>query len=72
VGAPENEHVYGLRALPPALALVDLYGDSKGWRPDIDDLDIPQDQAAAVLAAAAFLKVKLPGTVRKAVENTRE
>ena len=33
---------FGLRTLPPHLALLDLYKDEKigGWKPDIDDLEI--------------------------------
>ena len=41
---------YGLRALPPAQALVDLYADSQAWHPDPDDLDL-DDEALAALRA---------------------
>ncbi len=66
--APE-ERIYGLRALPAAFALVDLYGDPKGWHPDVDDLDIPQEQLAPVGAAAELLGVELPVPVRKVLSD---
>jgi hypothetical protein len=31
---------YGLKAVPPARALIDLYRDPKAWHPDPDDLDL--------------------------------
>jgi hypothetical protein len=46
--------------LPTPLALADLYGDPKGWHPDVDDLDIPQEDAVSVGAAATLLDVELP------------
>jgi hypothetical protein len=49
--------VYGLRALPPALALADLYADPEGWHPDPDDLDIPDQDHESVLSAFALLDV---------------
>lgn len=54
------DNVYGLRALPPPLALADLYADTKAWHPDIDDLDIAADQYDAVLSAAGMLNAELP------------
>ncbi|MGB6452830.1 MAG: hypothetical protein WBE92_18935 [Steroidobacteraceae bacterium] len=57
--APDKQ-IYGLRALPAPLALADLYGDSKGWHPDVDDLDIPQEELASVATAAMVLGVDLP------------
>jgi hypothetical protein len=65
--APEKR-VYGLRALPPPLALVDLYGDRRGWHPDIDDLDIPAEEEGAVLSAAALLEVDLPRPLQQEIE----
>lgn len=65
VSAAGNAKVYGLRALPPALALVDLYADAKGWHPDVDDLDVPEGQEDAVLAGSKLLGVKLPVAVRR-------
>jgi hypothetical protein len=46
--------------LPTPLALADLYADPKGWHPDADDLDIPQEEVASVGAAATLLGVELP------------
>lgn len=60
--APDRR-IYGLRALPAPLALADLYADPKGWHPDVDDLDIPQEDAAPVQAAAALLGAKLPASL---------
>ena len=50
-----EERVYGLRALPPALALADLYATSDGWHPDPDDLDIPDQDHDSVLSAFELL-----------------
>lgn len=55
-----DKRIYGLRTLPTPLALADLYGDPKGWHPDVDDLDIPQEEVASVGAAATLLGVELP------------
>jgi hypothetical protein len=55
-----EKRIYGLRALPPPLALMDLYGDPKGWHPEVDDLDIPQENFASVEAAATLLRVDVP------------
>ncbi|MGA7537458.1 MAG: hypothetical protein WBW93_01695 [Steroidobacteraceae bacterium] len=43
VNSPDNERVYGMRALRPALALVDPYGDPDAWHPAVDDLDTPAE-----------------------------
>lgn len=59
VNAAKNPRVYGLRALPPALALVDLYGDAKAWHPDRDDLDIPKADVKRVKAAGKLLGVEI-------------
>ncbi len=64
VNAPGNERIYGLKALPPALALVDLYTDAKGWHPALDDLDLPEEEKAAVLGASELLRVRLPAALR--------
>src|SRR5882757_1982480 len=50
-----EERVYGLRALPPALALADLYATPDGWHPDPDDLDIPDQERRSVLSAFELL-----------------
>jgi hypothetical protein len=50
-----EKRVYGLRALPPAVALADLYGDLKGWHPDPDDLDIPDQDHDSVLSTFELL-----------------
>jgi hypothetical protein len=55
----ERKRAFGLRALPPALALADLYADAKGWHPDPDDLDIPEDQHDAMLSALELFGAKL-------------
>lgn len=67
VNAPDNEPVYGMRALPPALALADLYTDPKAWHPDPDDLDIPADRVEEVIAACKRLGARLPAPVREAL-----
>jgi hypothetical protein len=67
VNAPDNQRVYGMRALPPAFALADLYADPKGWHPDPDDLDIPPDQLGAVTSACQRLHVALPTPLSNAV-----
>jgi hypothetical protein len=60
--APEKK-VYGLRALSPALALADLYKDPKGWHPDIDDLDIPEENRPRIEAAAQLIGARLPASL---------
>jgi hypothetical protein len=55
-----DKRIYGLRALPAPLALADSYGDPKGWHPDMDDLDIPQQDLASIGTAARLLGVVLP------------
>jgi hypothetical protein len=54
----ETKRVYGLRALPPALALADMYADPKAWHPDPDDLDIPTEDRQSVLSAFELLGVR--------------
>lgn len=68
VSAPGNDRVYGMRALPPALALVDLYGNPEAWHPDPDDLDVPPDQVTEVLSASERLRIPVPTPVRNALE----
>jgi len=51
INPSEHQRVYGLRALPPALALADLHSDPKAWHPDPDDLDIPSQDLESVLTA---------------------
>jgi hypothetical protein len=67
VNSPANPRVYGMRALPPALALADLYADPKGWQPDPDDLDIPADRLSEVAAACEILRVRLPAPLSDAI-----
>lgn len=55
----EHQRVYGLRALPPAAALADLYADPKGWHPDPDDLDIPNEERPSVMSALELLAVEM-------------
>lgn len=54
----EPEPIYGLRTLPPSVALADLYGDKGAWHPDIDDLDIPDEELSDL--ALAFQKLGIP------------
>jgi hypothetical protein len=72
INSVDNARVYGLRALPPALALTDLYGDPKAWHPDIDDLDIPAEQASAILSASQLLSVDLPPALKNELENSEQ
>jgi hypothetical protein len=67
VNAADNERIYGMRALPPALALVDLYADPNAWHPDVDDLDIPPEHTDDVRTAAKLLDVELPLPLRQAM-----
>lgn len=67
-----DKRIYGLRALPAPLALADLYGNPKGWHPDVDDLDIPQEDVAAVGAAAKLLRVELPAPLLRLIEKSEE
>ena len=64
-----DKRIYGLRTLPTPLALADLYGDPKGWHPDVDDLDIPQEDVASVGAAATLLGVELPDPVGRKIKE---
>jgi hypothetical protein len=64
-----EKRIYGLRTLPAPLALADLYGDPMGWHPDVDDLDIPQEEIASVEAAATLFGVELPGPLRHKIKN---
>lgn len=72
VSARGNERVYGMRALPPALALVDLCADPKAWHPDPDDLDVPPDQAREVLRGSERLRIPLPAPLRHALDLGRQ
>jgi hypothetical protein len=60
VTAANKARVYGLKALPPALALADLYGEPRAWHPDVDDLTIPADERGSVLSAFTLLAIDLP------------
>ena len=70
VTARSNNQVYGMRALPPAVALVDLYGDPEAWHPDPDDLDAPPDQVGKVLSAGERLRIPVPAPVRDALDRS--
>ena len=65
-----EKRVYGLRALPPALALADLHADPDGWHPDPDDLDIPDQDHDSVLSACALLGVEHEVTQAAAGQRT--
>ena len=71
VSAQGNDRVYGMRALPPALALADLYGDANAWHPDPDDLDVPSDQVGEVFSASERLRISLPAPLREALDHSR-
>lgn len=60
VSARSNDRVYRMRALTPALALVDLYGDPQAWHPDPDDLDVPPDQAGECFRGARDFEFHCP------------
>jgi hypothetical protein len=64
-----DKRIYGLRTLPTPLALADLYGDPKGWHPDVDDLDIPQEDVTSVGAAASLLGVDLPEPLGRLIKK---
>jgi hypothetical protein len=64
-----DKRLYGLRTLPAPLARADMYGNSKAWHPDVDDLDIPQKEAASVGAAATLLGVELPAPLERLIET---
>ena len=53
-----ENRIYGLRALPPALSLADLYDDPGAWHPDPDDLDIPDQDHEALSSAFELLGVE--------------
>jgi hypothetical protein len=69
VDPPPDKRIYGLRALPAPLALAELYGDPKGWHPDVDDLHIPQEDLASVAAAATLLDVELPAPLVREIKK---
>lgn len=68
VNARGNDRVYGMRALPPAFALVDLYGDLEAWHPDPDDLDVPPNKIGEVLSGSERLRIPLPASLRDALD----
>lgn len=55
-----RDATYGLRSLTPADALADLYGDSKAWHPDPDDLDLPDTALPLFASALERLEVQPP------------
>lgn len=63
IGSSRETQVYGMRALPPAIALADLYADPKGWHPDPDDLYIDDEELGSVVEAARLLEVQLPAAL---------
>jgi hypothetical protein len=69
VDSSPDKRIYGLRTLPTPLALADLYGDPKGWHPDMDDLDIPQEDLASVGAAATLLGIELPTPLGRKIKK---
>lgn len=62
---------YGLRALPPAFALADLYGTKHAWHPDPDDLDVDEDQVEATVEAARILDVDILEAIHRGAALTR-
>ena len=67
-----EKRIYGLRALPAPLALADLYGDTKGWHPDMDDLYIPQEDMASIESAATLLGVELPAPLVRKIKKVTQ
>lgn len=59
---------YGLRALPPALALADLFGDPNAWHPDPDDLDL-DDHEEEIKNAFAKLEIGIPDSLSFLLEE---
>jgi hypothetical protein len=57
VDSDAQQRIYALRALPPAVALADLYAAAGAWHPDPDDLDIPPEAHDAVTTAFELLGV---------------
>jgi hypothetical protein len=51
---------YGLKALPPEHALLDLYSDPQAWHPDPDDLHLESEHLAAIASAAEAAAGSLP------------
>lgn len=70
IDSAASERVYGMRALTPAFALVDLYADAKAWHPDPDDLDIPADQHSELLSACEQLRIPIPAALSRAIVRT--
>lgn len=66
-----DKRIYGLRALPAPLALADLYGDPKGWHPDVDDLAIAPEDLPSVGAAAELLGIELPEPLVRRIKKAR-
>ena len=55
--------------MPAPLALADLYGDPQGWHPDVEDLDIPQEDVGSVGPAATLPGVELPAPLVRKIER---
>lgn len=65
---PNNKEkiaTFGLPALPPALALADLYHSKSDWQPDPDDLDIDEQDWEAIKKAFDFFKLDIPEKYRE-------
>jgi hypothetical protein len=48
---------------------VSAFRNPKGWHPDVDDLDVPQEDLASVGAAATLLGVELPTPLRRKIKK---
>jgi hypothetical protein len=57
VNRSPDQRIFGLPALPAPVALAELYADPAAWHPEPDDLDVPDEDIAAVLTAADALNV---------------
>lgn len=48
-GGKEEATAFGLKSIPPAWALVDLYQHEHTWKPDADDLELDDDDVLEAL-----------------------
>jgi predicted nucleotidyltransferase len=63
--------VYGLKCLPPEIALADLYGWDQTDAPKLDELCIPGEGAEKILRAFEALDVALPDDFAKEFKKNR-
>ena len=58
-----DKRIYGLRALPSPLALADLYGEAKGWHPDMDDFGYSTGRRRGCRGSSEAAQNRTAGTV---------